>query len=155
MNKLAVLVVAMLAIGAYAYRDRLFHAQATKDSAQPIYTWKDKEGQVHYSSDKTSGPAHAKRADLPGISILESNKEELDKQAERLRQKEKPAESGDVEKRKPPEVRNLAIERMEKTAQDIKQKKILKWHCQEPHPAWPVATHGWRVNIHAASRPGA
>ena len=77
---------------------------------------------MHYSSDKSSAPAHAKRADLPGISILESNKEEIDKQAERLRQKQKPVESGDGEKPKLPELRNLAIERMEKTAQDIKQK---------------------------------
>ncbi len=122
MNKLALLVIVMLSIGAFMYRDKLLPSSVTKDAAQTIYTWKDKDGKVHYSSDQSSAPDHAKRADLPGISILESNKEELDKQAERLRQKENPTESGDGEKRKPPELRNLAIERIEKKVQDIKQK---------------------------------
>jgi Domain of unknown function (DUF4124) len=122
MNKLALLVIVMLAIGAYIYRDKLLPSFATKDAAQTIYTWKDKDGKVHYSSDKSSAPDHAKRADLPGISILESNKEELDKQLERLHEKDKQTQSGDGEKPKSPQLRNLAIERIEKKVQDIKQK---------------------------------
>jgi Domain of unknown function (DUF4124) len=121
MNKLALLVIVVLAIGAYLYRDRLLAVVATKNPDQPIYSWKDKDGRTHYSSDKSSAPAHAKPADLPGISILESDKDELDKQAKRLGEKEKSVEPGDVDKPKLPQVRNLALERMEKAAESIKK----------------------------------
>ena len=121
MNKLAFLVIAMLAFGAYMYRDQWLPSSAPKNSAHDIYTWKDKNGKVHYSSDKSSLPDHAKRADLPGISIIESNREELDKQAQRLKEQEKPAVSGDSEKPKLPEMRNLSLERMEKAAERIKK----------------------------------
>jgi Domain of unknown function (DUF4124) len=121
MNKPVLLAIVVLIIGAYVYRDRWLPMSATKESAQAIYKWKDKDGKVHYSTDKSSAPADAKSADLPGISILESDQEELAKQAERLREKDKPTPSGDVEKPKLPEMRNLAIERIEKAAEGVKK----------------------------------
>jgi hypothetical protein len=118
-NKLAMVVIALLTIGAYFYRDQL--PALTKTTApQTIYTWKDKNGKVNYSADKATAPAHAKPADLPGLSIIETDRAEMEKQAKRLEEKEKPAESRDDTKPKLPEVRNLALERMEKTINKAK-----------------------------------
>jgi Domain of unknown function (DUF4124) len=121
MNKLAVLVVVLLAIGAYIYRDRIIPTQIKADSPQKIYSWKDKDGRTHYSSDKSSAPADAKTANLPEISIIETDKAELEKQAKRLKEKDAPAESNDIVKPRLPEVRNLALERMEKAAGNLKK----------------------------------
>jgi Domain of unknown function (DUF4124) len=121
MNKLAILVIAMLAIGAYFYRDQLMPSQAANQSNQSIYTWKDQAGKTHYSSEKSAVPAHAKKANLPEISIIETDKEELDKQAKRLKEKETPQQSDDAEKPKPPQVRNLALERMESAVDKLKK----------------------------------
>lgn len=121
MNKLLVFVVILLAIGAYFYRDQILPSQAKSKTAQTIYTWKDGNGKTHYSSDKSAVPANAKAADLPEISILETDRAELEKQAARLREKEKPADAGEIEKPKMPQVRNLALERMEKAADNLKK----------------------------------
>ena len=121
MNKFALLVAAVLVIGAYFYRDRLLAVVTEKNPDQPIYSWKDKDGRTYYSSDKLSAPAQAKPANLPEISIIESNKEELDKQAKRLANREKSPESSDTEKAKRPQVHNLALERVEKAAESIKR----------------------------------
>ncbi len=120
MNKLARVVIALLAIGAYFYRDQL--PALTKTTApETIYAWKDKNGKVNYSADKAEAPAHAKPANLPGLSIIETDRAELEKQAKRLEEKEKPAESRDDTKPKLPEIRNLALERMEKVIDMEKQ----------------------------------
>ncbi len=121
MNKLLIVVVLLLVIGGYHYRDQFMPRQVSNNASKTIYTWKDGDGKVHYSSDKNSMPANAKAADLPEISILETDRAELEKQAARLKEKEKPAESGDTEKPKMPQVRNLALERMEKAAENLKK----------------------------------
>ncbi len=121
MNKLLIVVVIMLAVGGYFYRDKFMPSQAKGNVSKPIYTWKDGAGKTHYSSDKNNLPANAKAADLPEISIIETDRVELEKQAARLKEKEKPAESGDMEKPKLPQVRNLALERMEKAAENLKK----------------------------------
>lgn len=83
MSNLALVVIALLAIGAYFYRDQL--PALTKTTApQTIYTWKDKNGKVNYSADKAKVPAHAKAANLPGLGIIETDRAELEKQAKRL-----------------------------------------------------------------------
>lgn len=121
MNKLAVFVVVLLAIGAYFYRDQIMPAQISSKAPQKIYSWKDRDGRTHYSSDKSAAPADAKPANLPEISIIESDKAELEKQAKRLKEKETPVVSSDIEKPKLPQVRNLALERMEKAAENLKK----------------------------------
>ncbi len=121
MNKLAIFVVVLLAIGAYFYRDQIVPAQISSKAPQKIYSWKDKDGRTHYSSDKSVAPAGVKTADLPEISIIETDKAELEKQAKRLKEKETPVESSEFEKPKLPQVRNLALERMEKAAENLKK----------------------------------
>lgn len=121
MNKLAIVVVILLVIGGYFYRDQIIPSQVKAKSSQTIYTWKDSRGKTHYSSDKSNLPKNAQAADLPEISILETDRAELEKQAARLKEKEKPVESGDVEKPKMPQVRNLALERVEKAADNLKK----------------------------------
>ena len=121
MNKLAIFVIALLAFGAYFYRDQLMPGLAANKPNQTIYTWKDEAGKTHYSSDKPAIPAHAKAADLPGISIIETDKAELDKQAKRLKEKDLPPPSDQAEKPKLPQVRNLALERMESTVDKLKK----------------------------------
>ncbi len=121
MNKLAVFVVVLLAIGGYLYRDQIIPAQIGDKASQKIYSWKDKDGRTHYSSDKSAAPAGVKAADLPEISIIETDKAELEKQAKRLKEKDAPVESGELEKPKMPQVRNLALERMEKAAENLKK----------------------------------
>lgn len=125
MNKFALLAIALLLAGGYFYRDQFMpsianHAKG-KSSAAVIYTWKDQAGKTHYSSDKSAAPANAKAADLPEISILETDRDELEKQAQRLKEKERPPESADTEKPKLPQVRNLALEKMEKAADNMKK----------------------------------
>ena len=120
MNKLALVVIALLAIGAYFYRDQL-PALSKTTAPQTIYTWKDKNGKVNYSADKAAAPAHAKPANLPGLSIIETDHAEMEKQAARLKEKENPPESGVEKTPKLPEVRNLALERMEKAFDKAKQ----------------------------------
>ena len=120
MNKLAIVVIAALAVGAYFFRDQVLGLAKTTAS-QTIYTWKDKNGKVNYRADKAAAPAHAKPATLPGVSIIETDRAELEKQAKRLEEKEKPAESTDLTKPKLPEVRNLALERMETALDTAKQ----------------------------------
>lgn len=121
MNKLAVFVIVLLAIGAYFYRDQIIPTRNSSQAPQKIYSWKDKEGKTHYSNDKSTAPAGAKSANLPEISIVETDKAELEKQAQRLREKEAPAESNDIVKPKVPQVRNLALERMEKAAENLRK----------------------------------
>ncbi len=121
MNKLAIFVIVMFAIGAYFYRDQLALKLSKNNPAQIIYTWKDKDGKVHYSGNKTAAPAHTKPADLPGLSIIETDHAEMEKQATRLKEKENPPESGVDKPPKMPEVRNLALERMEKAFDKAKQ----------------------------------
>jgi Domain of unknown function (DUF4124) len=121
MNKLAVFVIVLLAIGAYFYRDQIIPPQISSKAPQKIYSWKDKEGTTHYSSDKSAAPAGAKTANLPEISIIETDKAELEKQAKRLKEKETPVGTGDIEKPKLPQVRNLALERIEKAAENLKK----------------------------------
>lgn len=119
MNKLAVFAVILLAAGAYFYRDHLIPSQAKNQPPQKIYTWKDTDGKTHYSGDKSGAPAHAKPADLPEIGSIETDQTALEKQAKWLKQKETAAESGDAEKPKLPQLRNLALERMEKAADNL------------------------------------
>jgi hypothetical protein len=121
MNKLAIFVIVLLGIGAYFYRDQWLSTPSRNKPASTIYTWKDKAGKTHYSSDKASVPANAKAADLPEISILHTDRAEMEKQAKRLKEKEIPAETGAVEQPKLPQVRNLALERMEKAADNLKK----------------------------------
>ncbi len=121
MNKLAIFVVVLLAIGGYFYRDQIMPSEVKARSSQTIYTWKDSSGKTHYGSDKSAMPASAKVADLPEISILETDRAELEKHAARLKEKEKPQESGEIEKPKMPQVRNLALERMEKSVENLKK----------------------------------
>jgi Domain of unknown function (DUF4124) len=121
MNKLAIFVVVLTAIGGYFYRDQWLPQEVKNKSGSIIYTWKDKAGKTHYSSDKSAAPANAKAADLPEISILETDKTELQKQAKRLKEKDAPVESAEAEKPKLPQVRNLALERMEQAADKLKK----------------------------------
>ena len=121
MNKLLLFVIALVVVGGYFYRDQIMPSRSKAKAIQTIYTWKDSTGKTHYSSDKASAPANAKAADLPQISILETDRAELEKQAQRLKEKEKPAESAESEKPKMPQIRNLALERMEKSVANIKK----------------------------------
>jgi Domain of unknown function (DUF4124) len=121
MNKLAIFVVVLLAIGAYFYRDQWLSPEVKNKPASVIYRWKDSAGKTHYSSDKSAAPANAKAADLPEISIVKTDKTELEKQAKRLKEKDAPVASAEAEKPKLPQVRNLALERMEKAAENLKK----------------------------------
>ena len=121
MNKLTVFVIVVLGAGAYFYRDQWLSPESKTKSESTIYTWKDQAGKTHYSSDKSTVPANAKAAHLPEISIIETDRAELEKQAKRLKEKDAPVDSNEAEKPKLPQVRNLALERMEKAADNLKK----------------------------------
>ena len=121
MVRIIVLLAVVAGVAWYFYRDPINTLLGKPaPAAQKMYRWKDELGKVHYSSSKADAPRGAQPADLPEIGIMSTDKAALDKQAERLKAKEQESKSGgDLERPKLPQVRNLAIERMEKATDKL------------------------------------
>ena len=115
-----ILLAVIAGVAWYFFRDPI-QAYVAQQFKPDIYRWKDARGELHYSSDKADAPRGAKQADLPGISVLPSDRSELAKQAARLKAEEQSQQAGATEKPKLPQVRNLAIERIEQAAEKLRK----------------------------------
>ncbi len=114
-----ILLAIVVGIAWYFFRDQV--SAFAGQPKQAIYRWKDDPSVVHYGSSKAAAPRGARQADLPEISVIPNDQAALEKQAAHLKAKQQsdsqPPSGG--EKPKMPQVRNLAIERMEKVAEKL------------------------------------
>ena len=115
-----VLLAIVVAVAWYFFRDEV-GGLVSQQAKQGIYRWKDDKGIVHYSSNKADAPRGAKQAGLPEIGVMQTDRAALEKQAARLKANEQSERqpAGGVEKPKLPQVRNLAIERIEQAAEKL------------------------------------
>lgn len=128
-------VVAAAAVG-YWQKDKLLSLVGQKPVAQTIYQWTDARGKVHFGNEAEAG-AHAKAVELKPLTVtpefklskemeasIQARAEDEKRRAALARQAPGGAEEATAGlKTKPelPQVRNLALERMQQAKESAGQ----------------------------------